>query len=193
MYENLLNSSKLIPMKKLIFLLIAIMLITSCDKDGQIFASKDKLPPVTQTGANTVGCLVNGKVFLPHAEGINPEVNCFYQFVDGEFYFTMGFTDLRNGGSKSVIIQTRKTNLESGQTYLLNKNQVENADYSGGCGVYWLNSNNISYTNTIKTGELKITRVDLSHSIISGTFWFDAVNSAGEKVEIREGRFDWNY
>jgi hypothetical protein len=45
----------------------------------------------------------------------------------------------------------------------------------------------------INVGELKITKIDVSKSIVSGTFWFDAVNSKGEKVEIREGRFDWNY
>ena len=28
---------------------------------------------------------------------------------------------------------------------------------------------------------------------LSGRFWFDATNSAGEKVEIREGRFDILY
>ncbi|CAN1546190.1 hypothetical protein MCETHM1_01966 [Flavobacteriaceae bacterium] len=55
-----------ITMKNLFFLLIAIALLTSCDKDGQIFAGNDQLPPETQTGAYTVGCLVNSKVFLPH-------------------------------------------------------------------------------------------------------------------------------
>lgn len=60
-------------------------------------------------------------------------------------------------------------------------------------GVYWFSSNNISFTNILKTGELTITRVDISNSIISGIFWFDAVNEAGDIVEIREGRFDWNY
>tara|TARA_R110002049_G_scaffold64920_3_gene170773 strand:+ start:16293 stop:16472 length:180 start_codon:yes stop_codon:yes gene_type:complete len=59
--------------------------------------------------------------------------------------------------------------------------------------MYWLDIENISYTNTLKNGELKITRVDLQNSIISGTFWFDAINTDNEVVEIREGRFDWNY
>lgn len=180
-------------MKKLFFLLTAIMLFTSCDKEGQIFASKDKLPPETQTGANTVGCLVNGKVFLPHAEGINPEVNCFYQLVDGEYFFNMNFADLRGVTNKRVVLQTNRINLNAGQTYVLNKNSIDNGDFTGGGATYSLSTSNRYFTNSVKIGELKITRVDLSHSIISGTFWFDAVNSAGEKVEIREGRFDWNY
>ena len=63
---------------------------------------------------------------------------------------------------------------------------------SGG-GNYDIGATNRHFTNLIKTGELKITRIDLQNSIISGTFWFDAINEAGEIVEIREGRFDWNY
>ena len=60
-------------------------------------------------------------------------------------------------------------------------------------GTFRLSSSKKFYTNTFNTGELHITRLDLQNSIISGTFWFDAKNGAGELVEIREGRFDWNY
>jgi len=180
-------------MKKTFLLLLATFTLSCCNKDDNPFSSKDQLPAETQTGANTVGCLVNGEVFIPHQQGINPAVNCFYQLDNGEFFFTMGFSDFRNGGSKSVFIQTKRVNLINGQTYSLNKNMVDNGDFSGGGGAYWLSPNDISYTNTIKTGELKVTRLDLANSIISGTFWFDAVNTAGETVQIRSGRFDMNY
>lgn len=44
------------------------------------------------------------------------------------------------------------------------------------------------------TGQLTITKLDPEKAIISGTFWFDAVRlSDGEKVQIREGRFDMEY
>ena len=33
-----------------------------------------QLPPETQTGANTFGCLVNGKVWLPKGGGLLPGV-----------------------------------------------------------------------------------------------------------------------
>ena len=179
-------------MKKLLLLLITTFTLSCCNKDDNPFSSNDILPPETQTGANTVGCLVNGKVFLPHAGGINPEVNCFYQFIDNEFYFNLHFTDLRNGGNESVVVQTNRINLEVGQTYTLNKNILNDGDFNG-CGGIYTPSASRYYTNTLKTGELKITRLDLSNSIISGTFWFDAVNSAGETVQIRSGRFDMHY
>jgi hypothetical protein len=182
-------------MKNLLLLFTLILTLSCCNKDDNPFSGKDQLPAETQTGANTVGCLVNGEVFLPHAEGINPEVNCFYQFIDNEFFFSMNFADLRGTGVKAVSIQTGRLNLQAGQTYLLNKNSTDDGDFTGGGGTYYISSilTNNFYTNTIKTGELKITRVDLSNSIISGTFWFDAINSSGETVQIRSGRFDWNY
>ena len=48
-------------------------------------------------------------------------------------------------------------------------------------------------TNNIITGELIIKKFDTLNQIASGTFWFDAVNANGQKVEIREGRFDVRY
>jgi len=180
-------------MKNLILILFTTFVFSSCDRDGQIFAGKDQLPPETQTGANTVGCLVNGKVFLPKKEGISPEVNCFYQLVNGEYFFTMAFSDLRGTGNLTTSIQTFRINLEVGQTYILNKNPEINGDYTGAGGAFSLSVTNIFYTNSLKSGELKIKKLDPVNSIISGTFWFDAENATGEKVEVREGRFDMRY
>ncbi|CAN1546117.1 hypothetical protein MCETHM1_01963 [Flavobacteriaceae bacterium] len=120
-------------MKNLFFLLTAIALLTSCDKDGQIFAGKDQLPTETQTGANTVGCLVNGKVFLPHQEGISSPVNCYYQFDKGEYYFSMSFSDDRKSSIETVSVFTAKIELKAGQTYPLN--QGYNPERGGGGGI----------------------------------------------------------
>ncbi len=178
-------------MKKLLLVLTLTLTLSSCTKNNP-FRGNDQLPQETQTGANTVGCLVNGQVYLPSQSGLNAPVNCFYQLDNGEFFFSIAFADDKNHGP-DVSVGTSRINLLAGQTYILNKNPVDNGDYTGGGGSYRLSSLNKYYTNTLKTGELKITRLDLSHSIISGTFWFDAVNDAGEKVAIRQGRFDWNF
>jgi len=42
-------------------------------------------------------------------------------------------------------------------------------------------------------GELRITKLDQVKRIIAGTFSFDAENKDGQKVEVREGRFDSTY
>lgn len=177
-------------MKNLIFILATIFTLSCCSSDDD---SGDQLPPETQTGANTAGCLVNGKVFLPKKEGINPELVCNYEFINGEFFFNLAFSDLRNGGIESVAVNHNRVSLEVNQVYILNKNTVSDGDFTGGGGTYFPTLQNFYRTNTIKTGELKITRLDLQNSIISGTFWFDAINSNGEVVEIRQGRFDMRY
>jgi hypothetical protein len=177
----------------LIFLLVIICL-TSCNNvDDNAQNSIDQLPPATQTGANAVGCLVNGEVFLPRQEGINPAVVVNYEFFEGDFFFSLSFDDQKGVGLKGVTIGTLRVSLQTGQTYILNKNNIDDGDFTGGGGLYTINTQINYYTNSTTTGELTITRIDLSNSIISGTFWFDAINAEGDIVEIREGRFDYQY
>ena len=180
-------------MKNLILLLTLTLTLSCCNKDDNPFSSKDQLPPETQKGANTAGCLVNGEVFIPHQVGLSPSLVCNYEFLDGQFYFNIAFSDSRNGSVKSVSVNHNKVSLQSGSIYNLNKNTVNDGDFTGGGGTYFPTLQNFYRTNSIKTGELKITRLDVSNSIISGTFWFDAVNTAGETIQIRSGRFDMNY
>jgi hypothetical protein len=182
-------------MKNLLILLLTTFALSCCNKDDETKPKTEleKLPPATQTGANTAGCLINGEVFIPHQEGLSPSLQCNYEYIDGEFYFNIAFSDSRNGGVKSVSVNHNRVTLHSGNIYTLNKNTVNDGDFTGGGGTYFPTLQNFYRTNTLKTGELKITRLDLSNSIISGTFWFDAVNAAGDKVEIRQGRFDMHY
>lgn len=101
--------------------------------------------------------------------------------------------------SKYINITLRKLEIIKGEKYDLNNHNenTSNDDIWGG-GVYSYSPSVlegiIKYNTTqIHTGELKITKFDVSNSIISGTFWFDAVNEEGETVEIREGRFDMKF
>jgi hypothetical protein len=178
-------------MKKLFVLLTISLTLNCCNKDDD--NSSDTLPPVTQTGANTVGCLVNGKVFLPKNEGINPSVVVNYEFFNGDFFFNLRFTDQRNGSNEGVRLRTQRIDLQVGETYILNLNTESDGDFTGSGGEYQTSVSNEYLTTTTNTGELTITRLDLSNSIISGTFWFDAINEQGDIVEIRDGRFDYVY
>lgn len=165
-------------MKNLILILLTTFALSCCDKDDD--KSSSQLPPETQTGANTVGCLVNGKVFLPKKEGINPEVNCFYQLVNGEYFFTMAFSDLRGTGNLTTSVQTSRINLQTNSLLVLIKNTIDDGYYTGAGAGYLKSVQNIYRTNVITMGELKITKLDPANSIISGTFWFDAINATGK-------------
>ncbi|WP_418602421.1 hypothetical protein [Hwangdonia sp.] len=48
-------------MKKLLFVLSLTLSLSCCNKDDNPRNPIDQLPPATQTGENTFGCLVNGE------------------------------------------------------------------------------------------------------------------------------------
>jgi hypothetical protein len=172
-------------MKK-IFLFFAIVLtLCGCNNDDN---KNETLPPATQIGANTAGCLVDGEILIP--KGNNNIFQCFYQLVDGEYYFSISFRDKSSNISKACTIISRKADIEQGKSYLLNIGNSD--DVVGYGGEYNIGiTEPFSYdTNSVTIGELTITKLDFTNNIVSGTFWFDAINSSGEIKKIREGRFD---
>ena len=77
-------------MKNIVIIATLMLLCAAgCKKDK---ASEDQLPPATQTGANTFGCLVNGKVFVPKGyDGTgrpNPHVQYDYD-LKGQPYLSI--------------------------------------------------------------------------------------------------------
>ena len=63
-------------------------------------------------------------------------------------------------------------------------------------GGYSITKNGVQnqYSTTPQVvGEMTITKLDFENNIVSGTFWFDAINDEGEIVEVREGRFDMQF
>jgi hypothetical protein len=151
----------------------------------------DQLPPATTTGANTIGCLVNGAVMLPHQNNPlgSPSKTCFYQFVNNEWNFSLGFSNDKSNYIKDVNVFAKGILLVQGNIYPLKLNQNP-----GFWGHYAKATGSPDFfTDNINIGEIKINKVDMQHNIISGTLWFDAVNSNGEKVQIRDGRFDFTY
>ncbi len=183
---------KLKQLQSIIIIFFALLVLTSCSKDD-IIKPQTELPPITQTGENTVGCLVDGEVFLPKGSNPlgNPIITCLYQNINGNFEFGLSFSNNKTNPLRSIHILSNKIELMENKTYQLKDEEPENsvfANYLLGGGLYG------GYVTTnLASGELTITKLVPTKSIISGTFWFDAVNSNGEKVEIREGRFDMQY
>lgn len=163
-----------------------LMLSASCKKQSK--NPIDNLPPATQTGANTFGCLVNGEVFLPKSRGIGPSgLSCNIVFDNGNYNL---YLSARNSGSdvnKNISIKIKNIILMDNSINILNNDTTNRGEY------YTINNSltiNSFKTNINNQGTLKINYWDPSKGIISGTFSFDAVNSVGEKVKVREGRFD---
>ncbi|MGQ0738421.1 MAG: hypothetical protein ACT4OJ_05115 [Bacteroidota bacterium] len=166
---------------------------------GQCKKKKDELPPETQTGANTFGCLVNGQVFLPGGAQLSGgSLQCNYQYLgsraNGGHYFVLSGRNQTSGNPlRSVSLYTDSLQLAENIKLTL-KNRIK----GNASGRYFGPQTDINIATYVTNenlyiGELWIKKLDTLNQIVSGTFWFDAVNSNNKKVEIRQGRFDVRY
>jgi hypothetical protein len=186
-------------MKKLLFqFLVVLLTLFSCSKDDNKSQKPiDQLPPATQTGANTAGCLVNGEAFLPKGTSLGgPILSCFYQQDQDGYHFGLTISEKKTE-SRLVNVSLNPEQLVENSTYSLVAITNGSANYNSNFGEFIIYSNvtsDIRY-NTTNTyvGELKVTKLNIQQRIISGTFWYDAFDINNEKVEIREGRFDMHY
>ena len=169
-------------MRKIFLLLLTSFFLSCCSSDEL----PKTLPAATQTGAGTFACTVNGKPFIDRSGGY---FNCYYQYVEGEYYFAIQGRN-KNEEMRTVVLSTTAKTITEGETLLLFENVDGNA-WGGGKFTSSIFGDNASYTNSQYTGELTITKLDFTNNIISGTFWFDVENPyTGETVQIRDGRFD---
>lgn len=178
-------------MRKIIYLILVFPVLICCNKNDDGSENPiDQLPPATQTGANTAGCLVNGVAFLPKGFIAGGNLSMFY--VNG-LDFNLSIGEKKDGILKNLNVTSLNESLEVGKVYYLGAFE-ENSKY----GLYSVDvftppSPNFYQTTISITGELTITHHDFDKAILSGVFWFDAINSEGNIVEVRNGRFDGKY
>lgn len=176
-------------MKSILLIITLSFLCIQCRQEED----QDQLPPITQIGKNTAGCLVNGNPLRARGElskifTWGPPISLSYI---KDHNFTLFFTDQKQQGLPSVYIAILNQTIEEGQEYKLGENLKDDSKvYS-----YAEYSNDLHYytTNSINTGKIKITYVDNNKYIISGTFEFEAVDQTGNKISITKGRFDATY
>jgi hypothetical protein len=75
--------------KTLSFIVLALTLVASCKckkkKKDEDIDQLSLLPPLTNTGAERAGCLVNGKAFVLYGY-VRGNLGCFYDAVDFGFH-----------------------------------------------------------------------------------------------------------
>ncbi len=180
------------PLKNILILLCSLLLLSASCKKEKSKNPIDDLPPATQTGANTFGCLVNGEVFLPKGSGFGgPNLSCQYEFVDNKYYFNLlAIKKGKDCESYSLSLSLFNLILTNNTSYLL-EDFTEGKAQSKYTKTIDCTFNTEDFkTNNNITGTMNITYLNATKTIVAGTFSFDAVNSKGEKVEVREGRFD---
>lgn len=168
-------------MKNIFLTLILLATLSCCNNDDD---NTETLPPATQTGAGTFACYVNGTSYIDTSGGY---FNCFYQFIDGEYFFGIGGEDENHSIFRQVILSSNASKIEENAQYTLNCNEPGN-HYGEVAFTGQLLDATTCNTNF---GTMTITKLDFTNNIVSGTFEFDIIHpDTGEIIQIRDGRFD---
>ena len=176
----------------LLVLLATTFLAASCKKEKaqDTRTELEKLLPITQTGANTFGCLVDGKAWLPNGTkpqngGPNIQVYVDPTFQGGRFSITGH--QYNNFQSK---VSFGSANCTSAGYFDLTQplNGVDYTRFVNGQSTCEFSSFD---AGTFRQGFFNISRYDLTNGIFSGTFEFTIKSqNCGDTIKITNGRFD---
>jgi hypothetical protein len=174
-----------------VFPMLLLLSLYACRKEKMPKSPGDELPPVTQEGKGTFGCLINGRPFLPDISFVPPGLSYQYNWSTG-FFYVRGFKRVREEDGqwlRDIKIGIYANFLETG-SYLISQKSIV-VDTSSVCGAQMIASNQFERIPVVTNGTVKITFLDRSRRIISGTFEFDAYDKAcNDTVKITKGRFD---
>jgi hypothetical protein len=194
-------------MRKL-FILILIIFIASCSNDENSNPGA-LLPPETQTGANTFGCLIDGKILLP-LSGNTSQINPLYGgrltrgFAEFDFdYYELEIIDHKSTPRASLFFHMHNAPANGLGTFTINEsNGLTSIDglehHYIHCNIFNSESNSyqryISFQNSGNFTISRLTPSTGSGTIISGTFncKLRNINDPTDVIEITDGRFDIN-
>ena len=178
-------------MKKIITVIIlSTLLSVSCKKTKIEPTELSKLPAATQTGANTFGCLVNGKAWIAQRNDCNifcdASFKVEYTGINGG---NLGITatNIKTGEGvdegiligfdstnfKSKFIYSQATSLSIGFTFIKNSIYFRSWDSLTAC-----------------TGTINLTTYNLQTGVVSGNFEFTLTKPNAQPIIVTEGRFD---
>lgn len=175
-------------MKKAAYLIVLVLsplLLMHCKKNDP--DPIDQLPPITQEGKNTFGCLLNGKAWTPKGNDGTSNYRVSYDptYRKGTLnIFTYRYTN-RNSKDEQVI-GIYSDSLTTPGTYPLiipNHQEALFSDQKTNCQFEQGGSQ-------FRNGKLTITKLDLQQGIISGTFEFTLAKPGCDTIEVTNGRFD---
>ncbi|MFS4483548.1 DUF6252 family protein [Hyunsoonleella sp. 2307UL5-6] len=165
-----------------VVLSICMLSATSCKNDDDTITDPiDQLPPETQTGENTFGCLINGEIFK-----VTNTSNLSAIYQQGQLQLSATI-EVSTNSNESVAFNLVDPLIE-GQEYSF-KNDLYKAGYSK-----IINQLTCIYEfeDTFE-GRITFTKIDQVNYTISGTFEFTTVTDNCETINITNGRFDMRY
>jgi len=179
-------------MKKHIIFLLLFLIFTAlkCKKGPDILEPSAQLPPITDSGANTFGCKVNGNVWLPYYNGWSTQVNAL----------AIAEEKSSNNYRNFLIVASNRKN-EASDDLEIDLNNVNDTGYyriynSLNTGLVF-SSGNYQYEPFDTFATVHVSHLDTVKKIISGTFssiaYSDTNRVTRKIVYITDGRFDMHY
>ena len=178
---------------KIVLFLFALTLVNCTKSDDQ-----DQLPPITQTGANTFGAIVDGNVFIPkdktgyYAPGGGRPKGLNISSGDGittANYYAISVSNYINTDIYIYIPEDRPEQ----------KSYIFKSSPGVGSGLDTPNYphvfcyiNDIKYISYENSGAINFEKVDFTEQVCAGTFYVKLKNQNNEDdiIEITDGRFD---
>ncbi len=166
------------------FYIVMLVLLTgfeSCDDIIDPKTELEKLPPATQEGKSTFGCLVNGKAWVT-----NSSTDALADYQSGSLQIGAGIHERER---QQGMILAVLSGVGEGLSYDLTNDPQYEAKFSSkhSTGLCFYDDN-----NTL-SGNLTITKLDQTKLIISGVFYFTTFVSGCDTIKVTDGRFDILY
>ncbi len=161
--------------------------LSSCTKDR--YANPNVLTEATQSGANTAGALIDGKIWVATKNRLNTAngSGTYCEKYNDNYIIKLDLRSDVNNYSNSIFIKVLIINLELNKNYSI-INQDPNSDYN--YAIYTDKDGEYYSTESNYVGTIKISRIDMQNHIVSGNFEFKAMGDKGTIVNIVDGRFD---
>lgn len=182
-------------LKQSTFLLLFTVLLSFQCRKPKIERELSKLPPATQTGANTFGCLVNGKAWTPKGSDWNKPN--FYIIADPTFEqgsFSLRTYRLEKSRREGFTINSDSIKVVG--YYIISDTSNTRPQITTGTAdlstVFCMTDYNGHFN---RSGYLKITKYDMQQGIVSGEFEFTMVSrdcGLGDPIRVTNGRFDYH-
>ncbi len=152
------------------------------------------MPPITTTGEKTLGCYVNGKLWVAfnNPQFFDPNarspITCGYydDFGDTNLFFVTAYLDYDNIYQEMGFSITLDKGIGK---YPMKKRPVNDdrfVDYNivdpNQCAAYQLDET--------KSNQVEITFLDQQERIAAGKFEMTVYNQCGDTLKITDGRFD---
>jgi len=184
-------------MKKNILMFICMPMLLACKK-------QETLPPQTAQGSNNFGCYVNGLLFTPALTtvGANFGEQAALSLTYGKL-IEIG-SEVAPAGSEKYIFRVEGRRQDKGVKKSVGVSALNIKGLKAGDSLPINNKVKGNFMASYKeergdnltiftASEGTITILKVTDTFVAGVFWFIAEDSAGNKVNISEGRFDVTY